>query len=745
MFRDREWLSGDEDEMPQLTTLPDELLLDIAEQLTLEEDINALSTTNRRLHCLLINYLYRFNVRQSESSALVWAARRGVVTTARRSIEQGADVEVKSDGLTPLSLAAAAGHDGVVELLIATGRVDPEFKDPGECKTPLWWAANNGHDRVVKLLLGDIRVEPDSRDDDSWGTPLARAAYNGHEEVVRLLLETGKVDPDSKDNNDRTPLWWAASEGHKEVALLLLATDRVNIESKNVLGFTPLYLAASEKRVELVRLLLEKGAQISRMGRGGWSPLHVASSTGDSDSVRLLLQNGAQVTEKTNRESTPLSIASSNGHFDVVQLLLANDSSIEEQNDECQTPLHEALCGNHLSVVQLLLDHGASIESPGIARRWTPVHHAAYHGWTELVQLLLERGARVDSLDVDKCSVLHEASNYGHVETMRLLLEKGATIDEIPCESTALSHTLCSAKTEAVQLLLSHGAMASSEDFRAISQMAAWIGGLTGLALIQPLERQSHVNPNSGYYADALNIACFKGHTHVVDYILKAGTDLEKSDEHGWSPWHFASLSWQKVGIEKVLSRFGSRPSTLCTPLPPTAWSVTEKPPCLVVAEDGITVAYRGMGKPENPSCFSVRANRPIPLQHESFYFEVKILNAGDDGSVGVGLSHDYTSLDGMPGWGVSSWGYHGDDGKFYAQTVDDGEDYRSPFGTDDIIGCDFNIDKGEISFTYNGHPLGVASSGVYGKLYPTIGLGCYGASVQVNFGHELFRRDTVL
>lgn len=35
---------------------------------------------------------------------------------------------------------------------------------------------------------------------------------------------------------------------------------------------------------------------------------------------------------------------------------------------------------------------------------------------------------------------------------------------------------------------------------------------------------------------------------------------------------------------------------------------------------------------------------------------------------------------------------------------------------------------------------LGIASSEVSGKLYPTVGLNSYAASVQVNFGHEPFR-----
>ena len=50
---------------------------EISENLESERYINAIAQVNCRLYCLLDSYLYRYNIQQSGSSALLWAARHG--------------------------------------------------------------------------------------------------------------------------------------------------------------------------------------------------------------------------------------------------------------------------------------------------------------------------------------------------------------------------------------------------------------------------------------------------------------------------------------------------------------------------------------------------------------------------------------------------------------------------------------------------------------------------------------------
>jgi hypothetical protein len=72
---------------------------------------------------------------------------------------------------------------------------------------------------------------------------------------------------------------------------------------------------------------------------------------------------------------------------------------------------------------------------------------------------------------------------------------------------------------------------------------------------------------------------------------------------------------------------------------------------------------------------------------------------------IAIGLCSRYTSLDSLPGWNSTSWGYHGDNGNKYSEDGD-GTPYGPTFETGDIIGCHVRL-KDNVSFTLNGSSLG--------------------------------------
>ncbi|RYN61612.1 hypothetical protein AA0117_g12982 [Alternaria alternata] len=98
------------------------------------------------------SYLYRYNVQQSGSSALLWAARHGQEATARKSLRGKANIHATDDGAqAPLLLAVEKGHEQVVRLLLDKG-ADVNAQG-GYYGNALQAASSRGHESVVKMLV----------------------------------------------------------------------------------------------------------------------------------------------------------------------------------------------------------------------------------------------------------------------------------------------------------------------------------------------------------------------------------------------------------------------------------------------------------------------------------------------------------------------------------------------------------------------------------------------------------------
>lgn len=166
-----------------------------------------------------------------------------------------------ANGRTPLSWAAARGHEAVVKLLLATDGVDPNSKD-NKGRTPLSWAVAEGHEAIVRLLLANGGVDPDSGDNGGH-TPLLIASSQGFEVIVELLLKKG-ADILARDRKGgRTPLHWAARNGHNAVVKKLL-DNGADCTLQDYGGRTPLHLSVYYEQTEVVQLLAAFAGQQRR-------------------------------------------------------------------------------------------------------------------------------------------------------------------------------------------------------------------------------------------------------------------------------------------------------------------------------------------------------------------------------------------------------------------------------------------------------------------------------------------------
>ncbi len=253
---------------------------------------------------------------------LLYAARDGYVSVARRLIEAGADLELgDANNIRPLLTALLNNNLAVARLLLSKGA--NVNADDFWGRTPLWAAVeyrnldmnnndqdsptDNGVDRAPILVmikelidaganvnartreLAPVRRWLYSLNEVSWvdftgQTPFLRAALSADTATMRLLVERG-ADPNLPTLAGTTPLMAAAG-----VNWVVAQT----------------YTESVQARLDAVKLCLELGADINATNSMGLTALLGAANRGSNDIIEFLVQRGARLDIKDKEGRTPL-------------------------------------------------------------------------------------------------------------------------------------------------------------------------------------------------------------------------------------------------------------------------------------------------------------------------------------------------------------------------------------------------------------------------------------------------------
>ncbi|KAF3088587.1 hypothetical protein TWF102_004963 [Orbilia oligospora] len=319
--------------------------------------------------------------------------------------KRGATVGLHLDGneLTAMLFSAASkGQEPVLELLLKTGKVDPDSRDESE-RTPLSYAAAWGREGIVERLLETGKVDPSFRGKNGV-TPLLRAAAGGHEGIVKLLLERGKVNPDLRDGKGRTPLSYIAEWGQEGTVKLLIETDKVNLDERDIKGRTPLSYAAESGSAPIVKLLLETGkvdpdsCAYEEFESKGCTPLLFAARKGHEAVVRLLYPQTDRVKLEHHNEhynkGKALLAAIEYGQEMIVQILIKEAKVDPLFSDESgHGPLLRAIKVDSENMVQLISNTGKIDINQKLHERSTPISLAIKYGHMGAVRGLLKAGA----------------------------------------------------------------------------------------------------------------------------------------------------------------------------------------------------------------------------------------------------------------------------------------------------------------------------------------------------------------
>ena len=193
----------------------------------------------------------------------------------------------------PLYYAVMLGFRDLAEHLITEHPRHVTVRGGNEV-TPLHVAASAGHSDILLLLIehgADVNVR------GKFGnTPLHRASKNARLEAGQVLLNRG-ADIDVQNDYNNTALIYATADRHIEFARMLLDRGAL-VDAQGNVGMTPLHWAVGKGQIGAVRLLLERGADVNVRDENGNTPSRLGLFRGHQEIVKLLSVYGAKSVEK---------------------------------------------------------------------------------------------------------------------------------------------------------------------------------------------------------------------------------------------------------------------------------------------------------------------------------------------------------------------------------------------------------------------------------------------------------------
>jgi len=213
-------------------------------------------------------------------ASLLQAAHDGREEHIAALADSGISVNCKGGcGESPLHLAAAAGHAGVVHLLLSLGVM-----------------------RDVRTT-SRVRGVPGLR--HSQAAPLHAAAGSGSVTVIDGLLQNAAHIVELADAEGMTALHVAAACG-QALAIEKLCSHGAHLEARDMKGRTPSMWAAASGQSEALQQCLANGATLSAVDTVGDSALHMASRRGSVACVKGLLEAGSSPYALNRAQESPI-------------------------------------------------------------------------------------------------------------------------------------------------------------------------------------------------------------------------------------------------------------------------------------------------------------------------------------------------------------------------------------------------------------------------------------------------------
>lgn len=472
--------------------------------------------------------------------------------------DNGADLEISFDGLTPLLFTAKEGASDIIPILLLKGvQNSKDLKG----NSALHWAVKMGHEECVAALIKG-GINPLEKNNEGL-TPIDIAKkerfshllyYLQGKENELLRIKSSIIT--SLESGDEQRFFQLIKDlplnepisfdiGGKKETLPLLYLAYLKSKNQNILKrFMGLpgvkKTASSPEKGTIYHLMAARGEKIDYnqidpciQNKQGISILHLQARQGKIECLRDALDNTKNVDIEDKEGQTPLDYSIQAKNQDNVSLLLQKGADPNHQSHNKSGPLVFAIEKDLTLICRLLLKHGANVNQSFSYNRQTPLHLAIEKKGVEIVKLLIAHGADVNKEDLFGVRPIHLAARHGGVSLIRMLHAAGASLNAKDHDGKTVAHWAAKSKEKGVLEYLKEAEVVLNKQTK----------------IVKPTLRETHPQMQG---LSPLHLAAEKGNSDSVQILVKNGCDPKALVEDHFGPLFYAT----KSGNVEVLNLF---------------------------------------------------------------------------------------------------------------------------------------------------------------------------------------------
>lgn len=308
--------------------LPNEIILQINDNLGRANHRSMLARTSRELFCLLQQPLHQYNIDHQHCSGLIWSVQNQRVAKSiyflglprmnvnsrdkdgctplhiaamqenghymMRVLVTRKDINVNAtdnSGRTPFSYAAASNNILSLTMLLERDDIDVNLQDTNN-ESPLHFAVwSRDRCRVVKKILDDPRTLPNQESSDG-DFPLSTVALINDMKLLNVFMTAERTDInfDCQSHRGPSPLQIALFYERENFATQLLQVPGLNLNCVYYFRMTPLILAVYLRGLRFMRCLLRyPGIEFNHQDAFGKTAAMTAAQLKNIGALELLL------------------------------------------------------------------------------------------------------------------------------------------------------------------------------------------------------------------------------------------------------------------------------------------------------------------------------------------------------------------------------------------------------------------------------------------------------------------------